>query len=174
MKLRTRTAWLLLPLIALTLSACNKLNDEQLRLLSLAAHTSTERAATIGAFESLIKARDDKDAQHVTEYLTAHREGLEAEAKALSDFLAAGAKGKLHDRSIRHLRILAENATARAKGWAAVQKFIHAPGADAEAWAAFVKAHGEGLQRMADALNALVKKLPEPKDDEPEDEKPKE
>lgn len=100
-----------------------------------------------------------KDQAGVDRYVVSHAEGLSADAKALSDFLAASANKKLSKIAVFYVASFADTARMRVENFDAMRPKMKLD-------AAYADTHRAGLVRLADQAKALAEELA-PKAKEP-------
>ena len=158
MKNNAVVSFLMAALIGLTLGGCARgLKPEQQAMVNSCAVSARERAAAFDALRGQLTAVDPAEAELLARYVTAHQEGLNAEASGLHDLAAAAQAGSKFSRQTRRaLADAAVTAQSRAENFRKAAPRFRAAGQLAN----YLAAHQAALDAQTVALEKLTAAIP--------------
>lgn len=146
-------------LIALLLTGCNKLSDSQKTQLATASAAAKDRAVSFGAISAGLAPVDANDGEAVARWIVSHQNGLNAEALALSNLVAAVQTGDALKQQTRdELSAAMTTAQMRVSTFKAMRPKLKLTDSQS-VWA---DAHAIALQKLADDLTLVVNSFARP------------
>lgn len=142
------------------LAGCKKqLNPQTIQLLGMASTIAKERVESFKVIRGHITAKDPAEVEATEVYLTAHQEGLQAQANALANLVRSVElnNGKLSKNLRSQIKASVDTAKARADNFLAAKERMKAKeAADKERIRQWMETHADALVEQIRTLGLFA------------------